>query len=70
MAGNVTVKIKGPLFDGAPADVVGDHGGVAGRVRGFETFGDMLRSLAVVGVFVAVILMILVRFWDYWSTLV
>ena len=30
---------------------------VAGRVRGFETVGDMVRSLAVVGVFVVVILL-------------
>ena len=34
---------------------------VAGRPRGFETVGDMLRSLGVVGAFVAVIVLITLR---------
>jgi len=34
---------------------------VAGRVRGFETVGDMARSLAVVGAFVLVIVLITLR---------
>jgi hypothetical protein len=40
---------------------VGDDGRVAGRPRGFETVGDMLRSLAVVGGFVAVLMLITLR---------
>lgn len=53
----MAVRNPGP----APARSIGDDSRMAGRARGFETIGDMLRSLAVVGIFVVVLLAITLR---------